>query len=191
MTQTKRGLRASIFLCALLLVTGATAGVTVDIDKATLNEILNAVSVNRVEVPLSAENVIVVELHDLQVIGLLPATETGRRHAILTSVTVVAPDLGMRIPLKPRVALEVIEQAGVSVLEMRFEDLGLNIPLMGQINLAAMVPPMRYPATNSWMIPGARGDVPLTSRLSSIDMDQDRIRFELEIEVAETSSGSR
>jgi hypothetical protein len=152
---------------------------------ATLNEILNAVSVEQVEVPLSTERSVTVELHDLRVKGLLPAKTRNERHAIRTAVTVVAPDLGLRMPLEPLLTLDVVQDAEAgSVLELRFVDLGFDVPLMGHVNLAAAVPPMRYPATNQWLLDGARGPVPMISRLSSIDMEADRIRFRLEVDVA-------
>ncbi|HXV75123.1 MAG TPA: hypothetical protein VD788_02310 [Candidatus Polarisedimenticolaceae bacterium] len=187
MTQPIRYSRVAGACLLLALAVGPiSAGVAVEIDSATLNEILGAVSVNRVEVALTENNTVVVELHDLHVIGLVPSTRDGQRHAILTSVLVVAPELGLKLPLEPRVALDVVQLDGASMLELRFEDLGLRVPLMGQVNLAAMLPPMRYPATNVWMLDGARGGVPVASRLSSIEMDQRRVRFLLDVEVVAT-----
>jgi len=161
----------------------AGAGVTVDIDGATLNRILAAISVQEVEVPISAQSSVSVQLHDLKVLGFDPAPAGEGTGAILTSVRVVAPELGLEVPLEPRIAVNVVREGEASLLEFRFEDLGLKIPFVGQINLAKMVPPMRYPADNVFVIDGAQGDVPLTSRLTSIKMGKDTIRFELDLQV--------
>lgn len=164
----------------------ADAGVTVEIDGPTLNRILTAISVQEVEVPISAQSSVSVELHDLKLLGFDPAPAGGGPGVILTSVRVVAPELGLSVPLEPRIAVDVVREGETSMLEFRFEDLGLKIPFVGQINLAKMVPPMRYPADNVFVIDGAQGDVPITSRLTSIKMGRDTIRFELDLEVIDT-----
>ena len=166
-------------------MTDAPKELTVDIDAQTLNQILAAISVTEVEVPISAENSVTVELHDLEVKGFDPSPDGGRPGAILTAVRVVAPELGLLVPLEPRIAVDVVRAGEVSNLEFRFEDLGLKIPFVGQINLASLVPPMRYPADNVFLLDGAQGDVPVTSRLRAVKMGRDSIRFELDVEVSE------
>ena len=175
-----------LIVLATLWAAPAAAGVTVDIDGPTLNRILAAISVQQIEVPLSAQSTVSVELHDLKVLGFDPAPAGGGPGAILTAVRVVAPELGLTVPLEPRITVDVVHEGEASLLEFRFEDLGLKIPFVGQINLARMVPPMRYPADNVFLIDGAQGDVPVTSRLTSIKMGRNSIRFELDIEVAQT-----
>ena len=187
MRQAPHRLAGPIFiLIASLWATPADAGVTVDIDGSTLNRILAAISVQEIEVPISPQNTISVELHDLKVLGFDPSPEGGGPGAILTAVRVVAPELGLEVPLEPRIAVNVVREGETSLLEFRFEDLGLKIPFVGQINLAKMVPPMRYPADNVFLIDGAQGDVPLASRLKSVKMGKDTIRFELDLEVIDT-----
>ena len=164
-------------------VSGVTGGVGVEVDTATLNRLLAAVAADRFELDLGGGNVVTVELQDLQVTGLRPATTSEGRDAILTSVTVVAPQVGLRVPLRPRVVVDVVEDGGASMLELRFEDTGLAVPLMGSINFARLTPPLRFPADNAWVIAGARGDVPLTSRLVRIEMGEQKIRFEFDVDV--------
>jgi len=175
-----------LILLTVLFAAPAAAGVTVDIDAPTLNQILTAISVAQVEVPISAQSTVTVELHDLRVIGFEPSPDQQRPGAILTAVRVVAPELGLEVPLEPRIAVDVVRDGEASILEFRFEDLGLKIPFVGQINLASLVPPMRYPADNVFLLDGAQGDVPVTSRLTAIKMGRDTIRFELDLEISET-----
>jgi len=176
--------RALVFLAlAWGGLTSASAGVGVEVDLATLNRLLQAVTASRFDVELAAGKVVTLELQDLRVTGLAPAGTDRQRNAILTSVTLVAPDLGLRLPLRPRVVLDVVHEAGASLLELRFEDTGLAVPLVGQINFARLAPPLRFPADNAFVIEGADGDVPVTSRLTGIEMGRDTIRFEFDVDV--------
>jgi len=166
-------------------LSAASAGVGVEIDTATLNRLLAAVAANRFDVDVGAGNVVTVELQNLQVTGLQPAPSAKERDSILTSVTVVAPQLGLRVPLRPRVVVDVVRENGASLLELRFEDTGLAVPLVGSINFARLAPPLRFPTDNTWAIAGAQGDVPLTSRLVGVEMQKDRIRFNFDVDVAD------
>jgi hypothetical protein len=177
-----------VILPALLFALSAQAEVTVDVDRETLNRILAAVVVDEIEVELSTGNTITVELRDLRVTGLEPGNGVDRKDAILTRVTVVAPELGLTVPLQPRVALEVVREGPARLLELRLDHLGLAVPLVGTIDLASLVPPARYPAENGWLLAGTRGDVPITSRLESIEMGRDKLRFRFEIDVLEPTA---
>jgi len=173
----------AIRVATIAWLSTAAAGVGVEVDTETLNRLLAAVATNRFDVDLGAGNIVTVELHDLRVTGLAPAATAKERDAILTSVTLVAPQLGLRIPLRPRVVVGVVKEDGASLLELRFEDTGLAVPLVGQINFARLAPPLRFPADNAWVIAGANGDVPVTSRLARIEMGRDTIRFEFDVDV--------
>lgn len=183
-------MRRGVWLVPAILgwVGAAAAGVGVEVDTATLNRLLGAVAANRFNLDLGAGNVVAVELHDLRVTGLAPAATAKERDTILTSVTLVAPQLGLRIPLRPRVVLGVVRENGASLLELRFDDAGLAVPLVGQINFARLAPPLRFPADNSFIIAGASGDVGVTSRLAGIQMGRETIRFEFDVDVPEADA---
>jgi hypothetical protein len=137
--------RALVFLALMVAVGGLSsvpAGVGVEVDLETLNRLLGAVTRSRFDVELAAGTAVTVELQDLKVTGLAPATK-DKPNAILTSVTLVAPDIGLRVPLKPR----------------------------------------RFPADNEFLIEGADGNVPVTSKLKGIEMGRDTIRFEFDVAV--------
>jgi len=181
-----RFFRIGASLLAAAWTAHAAAGVGVEIDAETINRLLSAVAVDRVEVAVGPQRTIDVELHDLHVIGFEPAGASGGKGVILASVRVEAPELGLRVPLEPRIVVDVAHENGISLLELRFENLGLRIPLLGAIDLAALVPPMRYPADNGWVLAGAQGDVPVTSRLTAVKMGARTLRLECDVEVDPT-----
>ena len=59
----------------------------------------------------------------------------------------------------------------------------MTLPLAGPINIAGLLPPLRFPADHLWLVAGARGDVFVRSRLSRIAMGSRAIRLEFEIDV--------
>lgn len=184
-TKSRLLIRASAAVAALcLLGTGAArAEVAIEVDKATLNRILAEVALDRVAVPVSPQRTLTVGLEDLVVTGLDPAGGEGGQGYILTSMVLRVPDLGLSLRVEPRISLNVVEQDGEALLELRFERVPLNVPLAGAINLAPLIPPLRYPTDNVWLLAGARGDVPITSRLSRIRMGREALRFVFEVDV--------
>jgi hypothetical protein len=160
-----------------------TAGVTVGFDVATLNEVLPALSAEEIAVPLSGSNSIGVRLEKMQVTGLDPAAggEGGPGH-ILTSMRVRVAQLGIDLPVEPRLSLHVVEQASGSLLELRFERVEIPLPLAGSIDVAAFLPPISFPAENLWLLAGAEGTIEIKSELSGIEMGRNVLRFEFDLE---------
>ena len=161
----------------------AMADVSVDIDRETLNRVLTAVAATQVEIPLTETNSVAVELRDLRVTALEPDAGRRDRGHIRTTVRVVAPELGLDVPLAPRIALGVIEENGRHLIELSFEELLLQIPLVGAIDLAGWMRPMRYPADNIWLLAGVDGNVEVASRLVGIEMHPEGVRFQFTIHV--------
>jgi hypothetical protein len=180
-----RSLRAAV-VGALLGTLGALPahpGVQLDVDKTTLNRILSAVAVREVQVPIAGGRTLAVQLRDLEVTALEPANgESGNGH-IRTALRVVSPEIGLDVAVAPRISLNVVDEGRLSVLELRFEEVAVGIPVLGQVNIARLVPPMRYPADNIWLLAGAEGDVEVVSRLRRIEMDRRAVRFEFDIEI--------
>ena len=133
-------------------------------------------------VPAARESLTVL-LEDLEVTGLDPsAGDKGQGH-ILTSLNVRVPELGFEVGVDPKVSLNVAKRENTSMLELRFEELVLPLPLLGSINVAGLVRPIRYNTDATWLLDGARGDVPVNSTLKEIVMGRDAIRFLFDIEV--------
>jgi hypothetical protein len=159
------------------------AGVTVGFDVATLNEVLPALSAEEIAVPISGNNSIGVRLEKMQVTGLDPTAggEGGPGH-ILTSMRVRVAQLGIDLPVEPRLSLHVVEQESGSLLELRFERVEIPLPLAGSIDVAAFLPPISFPAENLWLLAGAEGTIEIKSELSGIEMGRNVLRFEFDLE---------
>jgi len=162
---------------------GVCAGARLEIDGDTLNRLLAAAAVTEVQVPLTQQRSLPVQLRDLAVTGLEPVAGASGSGFIRTAVRVVAPDIGLDVALRPRIALNVVEHGGQSLLELRFEEVAVRFPLVGPIDIAGLIPPMRYPADNVWLLTGSAGDVEVVSRLTSVEMSPEAIRFEFSVDV--------
>jgi hypothetical protein len=190
MSKTASGRRwpALVLALATLLAAagGVRAAVTFEVDRETLNDVLGELTLDQVAVPLTASRSLLVRLKELEVTGFDPTA--GEHGQILTSVRLEVPDLGVNINTSPRISLNVIEQATGTLLELRFEKVELDLPLAGSINVARLLPPLRYPTDNVWLLAGTRGDVPVSSRLEKVVMGRNAIRFVFGIEVVPPES---
>jgi hypothetical protein len=184
-TRTRKMIGIWIAIGALwLLGAGAArAEVAFEVDTETLNRILAEVSLDQVAVPISTQRTITVRLEDLLVTGLDPAAGEDGQGYILTSMTARVPELGLSLRVEPRISLNVVDRNGDAALELRFEQMPLKVPFAGAVNLAPLIPPLRYPTDSVWLLAGARGDVPITTRLSSIRMGRRALRFVFDVEV--------
>jgi len=177
--------RLGAFVLCWIFVTAlpVAAGVTVGFDVATLNELLPALSAEEIAVPLSGSRSVGVRLEEMKVTGLDPAAggESGPGH-ILTSMRVRIAQLGIDLPVEPHLSLRVVDDASGSLLELRFEQVEIPLPLAGAIDIAAFLPPMRFPAENLWLVAGAEGTIEVKSELSGIEMGRNVVRFEFDLE---------
>ena len=160
----------------------AGAGVSVKFDAATLNELMPALTAQEITVPLAGGRTLTLEVHDLTVIGFDPTGPDGRG-SILTRLRLRVPQMGLDLPVEPRVSLHVVETDDGNMLEMRFEQVSLKLPLGAAINVAAFMPPWRFPADNIWVVEGVSGDSEVRSRLAGITMGRQAIHLEFELKV--------
>jgi hypothetical protein len=170
-------------LATTVLLAGALpapAGVTVGFDVETLNEVLPALSATEIAVPIAGSRSVKVLLEEMRITGLDPAAVEGTSGHILTSMRLRVPQLGLDLPVHPRISLRAKELQTTSLLELRFEQAELPLP-MGSIDVASFLPPLHFPAENLWLIAGARGDVQVRSRLIAIEMGTRVVRFEFDL----------
>jgi hypothetical protein len=182
---------------ALALVVGASctvaalpstveAGVAVHFEAETLAALLGAASTQDIDFPINDKRTIRIELRDLKLLELRPAGEASDvRGSIRTSLNVTIPELDVEMSLEPTVVLDVVDVDGVNLFEMRFAELRVPVPILGDFDIAPFVQPLRYPAEDLWYLPGARGTVHLRSRLVNITMGQRAIRFDFELDITD------
>mgnify|MGYP001551957181 CR=1 FL=1 len=173
-------------LLAALLVPSSFAGVSVSFDADTLNMMLGAASTQDIEVPVSETRTLLVQLREVRLVELEPLADGKRGRGYLrTAVEIAIPEFDIELSLKQTVVLDVVKGDRFNELEMRFHELAVPIPLIGDFDIAPFLQPLRYPAEDLWYLAGARGIVHLRSHLVEITMGQRAIRFDFDLELTE------
>jgi hypothetical protein len=171
-------------LLAVVSTSLASAAVKIELDRDSLSQMVAALAPTEVRVPIAGGATLRLELHDVRVTGLEPATAQKPGDGLRIAARVTAPDVGFESSVTPRLTVGLAAAGGESVIELKFEDLALSIPLMGRIDLGRLVAPMRYPAQNAFALPSGDRDVPMVSRLSKIAMTKDALRIEGDVRAA-------
>ena len=177
-----RVLRLAFVVTALFLASpAARSGVSITLDRAALDVLLGAVAAQELTVPLSAERSLRVQLEELKVLGLEPDPgPAGRGGRIRTSLKLVAPQLGLSLAVRPAVALKVVREGDVGLLEVRFEDVPLATGF-GTLDLALFLPALRYPVDGAFELAGAHGDVAVHSRVVGVVVTESHVRLDLDL----------
>lgn len=184
------GLRIVCLCVSILAAAPLHAGVSVGFDLPALNELLPAMTLQEVFVPIAGGRTIRVLLDDLRILALEPSSGGAGADRILTSVNLRVPSLGLDVPLEPRMSLRVVEEQGRSSLELRFDEVGIPLPLAGSVDAAPFLTPLRFPADDLFLVAGARGDVVIHSRLQKIEMGLKVVRFDFDLDVVEPADGA-
>jgi len=184
MRTTKRSV-GFILLTLAAFAPWASAGVSVSFDAETLNMMMRAASTQDVEIPIGGERTLLVQIKDVRLLQLDPAAEGKGRGYIRTAVDVSVPEFDLDLALKPTVVLDVVKGEQFNEFEMRFAELEIPVPILGEIDISPFLQPLRYPAEDLWYLAGARGIVHLRSHLVGITMGQKAIRFDFELELTQ------
>lgn len=174
-TLSIRALALAAVVLASIAGPAARAGVSVAIDLETLNELLPALTAEELQVPLSGTRTLGVRLEDLRVTRLDPV-----KRQVLGSLTLRVPSMGLAVPVEPKMSLRAIP-GSASAVELRFEELLLDIPLVRSMNLAGAVPALQFPADTEFLVRGSRGDVEVTSRLADVTLSRRAIHLEFDV----------
>jgi hypothetical protein len=94
-----------------------------------------------------------------------------------------APQLGLNVPLQPRLSLQVAQVGSAKSLELRFEQLQLQLPLGATVDLASLVAPLRFPAETTSTVEGAAGEVRIHSRITDVKMGTQAMRLDIDFSV--------
>lgn len=191
---SSRFVLVSVF-CALsvcALGRGTEARVDVSLDAASLNDLLSSMAPNQVQVSLAAGRSVTLLLENLRVTGFDPAAGGEGEGSLLTSLQLKVPELGLNVPVSPRLSLQFKENKGERVCYLRFEEVRLNLPITGSIDLAPLLPPLPLIAKTSWVVGTARGDVRIVPRLMEARMGSTMLRlgFDLAITPVAAAAGS-
>jgi hypothetical protein len=184
-------------LPALLLVLVAGVGlcpasVDVTLDAETLNSLLVALAPSSVNVPLAAGRSVTLEMRDLHVTSFDPGAGDGSQGHILTALALKVPELGIDVPVTPRLSLQVKDADGKRVCYLRFEKVEIPLPLTGTVNVAPLLPllPIHSDRT-AWSVQGSRGNVKVQPRLLDAKLGQKNLRLTFDLDLAPASgSGS-
>jgi len=177
---------AAALVLAALIDAPALARIDVTLDAESLNGLLASMAPDHVEVGLAAGRSLTIRMQDLRVTGFDPAA--GPNGGVTTSLRLIVPELGIDIPVAPHLTLEIADAAsGRKVSFLRFDQVMLNLPLTGAIDVAALLPPLALMQDAAWIVNSARGKVRVKPNLVDAKTGTKNIRlgFELTIEPAE------
>ena len=113
-----------LVLGGVLLAPVAGAGVSVSFDADTLNMMLGATSTQDIEVPISNERSVLVQLREVRLVKLDPVGDDDHGRGYLrTAVEIAIPELNIELSLRPTVVLDVVKGSQFNEFELRFVDL--------------------------------------------------------------------
>jgi hypothetical protein len=174
------------FLLAASISVPAYARIDVTLDADSLNGLLTSMAPNHVDVGLAAGRGLTIQMQDLKVTGFDP--EAGRHGGVATSLRLIVPELGIDVVVAPHLTLEIADAAaGRKVSLLRFDKVVLNLPLTGEIDVAALLPPLILMPDAGWVVNSARGKVRIRPNLVDAKTGTKNIRlgFTLDVEPAE------
>jgi hypothetical protein len=183
---------AGAFVLALAATTAASARVDVTLDAVSLNELLAGMAPDHVQVELLAGRAVTIELHDMKIEGFDP--NAGSNGEILTSVRVKIPELGLDLPVTPRLSVRMKQDQGAArSCYLKFEKLMLQLPLTGQVDVAPLLPILPVMSETAWMVNGSRGKVRVKPSLVEARTGAKflKLGFELDVTAAPDERAAR
>ncbi|HEX6851905.1 MAG TPA: hypothetical protein VF139_10930 [Candidatus Polarisedimenticolaceae bacterium] len=171
------GFAAALFAFA----PAAEARVDVTLDTATLNDLLGKMAPERVSVSLGGGRSLELRLGDLRINGFEPAA--GDRGHLLSSLQLSIPELGVNVPVAPRLSLQFKEANGRKVAYLRFEEVKLPLPMTGTVDIAPLLPPLPITTDTSWKVAAHRGPMRVEPRLVDATMGQKNLKLTFDLVV--------
>lgn len=175
---------ALVLFAAAAIVAGRPAAARVDVtlDAASLNDLLRSMAPERVPVELAAGRSVTLVLHDLRVTGFDPAARPAGE--VVCAVRLEVPELGLDLPVAPRLALETTRsKGGAPVCVLRFRKVVLNLPLTGAVDVAPLLPVLPVVPDTAWLVHAARGDVRVRPTLVDARTGAKGIRLGFDLQV--------
>jgi len=175
--------RPALFLAAVVLSCApAFARVDVTLDAASLNDLLASMAPERVDVGLAAGRSITIHMRDLKVTGFDPTA--GPNGGVTTSLRLLVPELGIDLPVTPRLTLDMqVGANGQKACFLRFDEVLLDLPLTGAVDIAALLPPLPVMPDTAWTVNSARGKVRVKPQLVDAKTGAKNIKLGFELAV--------
>jgi hypothetical protein len=187
----KRTRRACLpVVVAVVLLIGAArsafAKAEVTIDAASLNELMSAMAVSQVRVPLTEGRGVTLKLHDFRVTGFDPTEGEKQEGFVLTSLRLEVPELGLNLPLTPRLSLQTGEKNGKRIAYLKFERVSVPLPITGAVDVAPLLPVLPLPTDTSWTVAADSGNVRVRTILTEARMGAKNLRLSFDLEATKT-----
>lgn len=175
----------------------AAARVDVTLDQSTLNDLISAMAPDRVPVTLGGGARVNLLMKEIRVTGFDPAAASGGgRGHVLTSLRLQIPEIGLDVPVTPRLSLQFKEASGRKIAYLRFEQVNVPLPVTGNLNVAPLLPLLPIVTDTAFAVESARGDLRVTPRLVEAVVGARNIRLGFDLDVApapkeEAAGGTR
>jgi hypothetical protein len=173
--------KALALILAVLGFATAEARVEVTLDAATLNDLVSKMAPERIPVALGGGRSVQLRLSDLRITGFEPSA--GERGHLLSSLRLSVPELGVDVPVAPRLSLQFKDANGKKVAYLRFEEVKVPLPLTGPIDVAPLLPPLPITTDTSWKVTAQRGPVRIEPRLVDAAMGQKNLKLGFDLTV--------
>lgn len=177
---------ASILVLATL---PAAARVDVTLDQGTLNDLITNLAPEKVAVSLPAGTKVNLLLENLRITGFDPAGGGGSRGHILAAVNLKIPELGLDVPVTPRLSLQFREADGRKVAYLKFEQVDVPLAATGNLNVAPLLPVLPLVADTTWKIDSARGPVRVQPNLVDAVVGTKNLRLGFDLDVGPAPKG--
>lgn len=168
----------SLALALFCLALPARGDVLVTVEARTLDHVLEQITAQSTQVSLGEMQLRIVA-EEISIARLVPERD-DREGYVELRLRLHAPDLGMRVPLEPKLYFEVVESGGATELELTFRDVKIALPT-GPIDVSSLMPTLRYPAASLFQLEGADGPVELVTTLSDVFVAPEGLRMVLEV----------
>jgi hypothetical protein len=180
----RRTAAASLVLAvASILSPGPKAAVDVTLDAPALDSILAALAPAKVVVPLPSGPSVTLRMDDLHVISFDPNAGDGSAGHILTALRLKVPELGIDVPVRPRLSLQVRSVDGKRTCYLRFEKVEIPMPITGSVNVAPLLPLLPIHSDQAaWIVAGSQGNVRVQPRLVDAKLGQQNLRLSFDLE---------
>jgi hypothetical protein len=184
MSSTRRSFLRLTLVSALSVAATVPAPAAVDVvvDAQTLTDLLSTMVPPSAALDLTPENRLTLKIQDLRVTGFDPAGGNGGH--ILAALRVEVPELGMKLPLQPRLSLHLGEKDGLKLCYLQFERVTLPVPLAGSLDIASLLPRIPVPADQLNAIETARGPFQVRTRLAGTEIRSAAVAFRFDILVS-------